>query len=148
MRPTGPSTQLQPVCFLPDGLSLVVGEYGSHKPYFWVTFDPWLQCTLGMTTLSLDIVLSLVSRPGWEIVTDWRTWTLLLFLKAPVVTMSSRVLCPSSLQVRHIPSRLHAATPTPPGEGGDNIVITKCFSVNSLRATSSQDSVPNLQHLE
>lgn len=71
---------------------------------FWVIFDLCVQYTLGMTTLHLDIVLSLVSWPGRKVVTDWRTCILLLFLSALVVTMPSRVPCPSSLQVRHIPA--------------------------------------------
>ena len=146
---SGSSTSLLLVCFLTDRLSLVVGEGGSHEPYFlWMIFDLCVQYTLGMTTLHLDIALSLVSWPGGEVVTDWRTCILLLFLNALVVTMRSRVLCPSSLQVRHIPAVPIQQTPTRHGLGWNNMVRIKCFLANSLIAASSQDPVPTFQHLE
>lgn len=36
----------------------------NHIFFFWMIFDLCVQNTLGMTTLHLDIVLSLVSWPG------------------------------------------------------------------------------------
>lgn len=83
LEASGSSTSLLLVCFLHDRLSLVVGEGGSHEPYFfWMIFDLCVQYTLGMTTLHLDIVLSLVSWPGGEVVTYWRTCILFFFLNA------------------------------------------------------------------
>lgn len=115
---------------------------------FWMIFDLCVKYTLGMTTLHLDIVLSLVSWPGGEVVTDWRTCILLFILNALVVTMPSRVLCPSSLQVRHIPAVPIQQTPTPHGMGWNNTVRSKCFLANSRIAASSQDPVPTFQHVE